>query len=346
MSRQSKISKPKVRDLKDILSGLITASLSKRIDALAEAMQWYDNAIDFVIKKGQFDPNTTAKLMEKSRKTRELGIKTNHPEEKELSFKQTVGIMQKICSMLKPPPVEKYYAKYQSMKGKLETEGENANRKFSRILEIMNQLFPEAGIKFSVDPRSSDPRKYDGTGEIIYSKHSMKEMWTLYRQEGVLALAFKEIMFLARAKATVPDGAGGFMRDHKLEIKAINELHQSIIKYARTDAAPTRLVKHPVIYIAPTTQQVSTQSTVEKPKVSRVGFGKKKEAGKPYASGSAMDILWTRLSNGHEITKKELFDKVPTHNPEDRLKWIIKHGPQKGWSVSVNGDKVKMTINQ
>ncbi len=343
MAKKVKIAKPKVRELRTILSAIISAQVATRIDALAKAMQWYDVAIEYTIAKKHIEAKVAQKLINTAIKTREQGIRLKDPEKKEGEWIKTINTYQLICAKLRPPNIEKFYSKYSEIKKKLDTEDENANRKFQNVTEMLSKLFPKKlfGLTFVVDPRSTKSQRYDPeTKQVTFSKKGAKECWTYFRQDGILPFALRETISVAKYTATVHDGAGGYTIDKKIEVQKYKEIHEAIVEYLRSDDAPIRLIKIPTTKAV--RQKVGTLAGEGKG-TTKTGRPKRRVGDEPYARGSAMFTLWERLKGGYELPKKDLFKGIKG-NPEERLKWVIKHGPEKGWAITVNEDKVKMTL--
>lgn len=310
-----------------LYKGLLTSAIAQRIQVLSQALQWYDGAIEYVVKNKKVMPSGHKELT-KGAKTRELGIRTNFLEERETAFRQTLRHYERFCIKLRPTHVDKFYSVYMAKRKKLAAKASRLDSKHEHLTRMIEDALPGSGLKIKVIDNAVKPRHYDGEGTFSYSAEHADKMRRIFRREGLLALVVQEIQYIARAMATSPDGSGGFVHDPKKQNDAYVKLLMNFVKYCKSVEAPRRLIR----------REEAAPSSTSKGKKS---FGRAKGPS-GYTPGSCIEFLYNRLSNGQPWTKKDLFKGAPSKG-EDPLRRLKKHGELNGeWEIKIAEDVIQM----
>lgn len=330
------MTKPSVKALREILDGVVSAAITTRIDALAKAMLWYDDAIPYLIQKKIIGAENLKK-MNTATKTRELGINTNHPEEKETAFKQTIGLYQTICKPLNPPDVNEYFKRYLEMKTKLEEEEARLTTKYQPVVDLLTEVFSSTGFKVTINPRAEKDRQFSGTDEVVYSRSAMKDVLQRLKIEGLMPALMQELMFFSRAMAVEPDGQGAFVYNPQKHVKAIKKLTEEFINFARKDSTRFKLLRYGQTYTPPVQNATTGNVVTNTPTVVKAAKPKTKSSGKigEYDPNSPIGQIFARLKGGKAITHDELYKGISHSAPRTLLAWITIHGNKSGkWKVN------------
>jgi hypothetical protein len=243
MTKQ-KLIKPSIKDLRDALAGIVSASLTLRIEAEAKALAWYDDAMNYCITKKLVDLAKLQKSLDLAIKTRELGISSNHPEEKELAFKKSIEFYQKICEGLKPPDVNTFFEQYKTLKAQLEAEEAKLKQRFQPVLDLLLRVFKNTGFKISIDSKAEKDRLFDGSHSIVYSRSAMIEIYDALKREGVMPVILKELNLFSRAVAIERDAQGSFIYKPEKQVKAYQALLADFVEFARSAEGPFKLFRY------------------------------------------------------------------------------------------------------
>src|SRR6266446_372128 len=230
----AKVEKPKITDLRSALEKYVSANMATRLEGLAEALQWYDKALIYVIAEKKVDQKVLDSKIGLANKTRALGVSSTFPEEKDSSFTKSIRYYQQICSYLNPVmdaktgrrnvDIDTYIDKYNELKAELEEAEKRAQAKYQPVLDFLNTVFGNLGFKISIDPNASKDRAYSGpdTNEITYSRKAAKEVYDTLRLEGLLVAMKKELMLFSRAKAMAKDSNDQWIIRYDIQVKTID----------------------------------------------------------------------------------------------------------------------------
>lgn len=324
------MNKPDKRYLKTLYKGLLTASLTQRIQVLSQALQWYDDAIEYVVfvKKVRQIRN---KNLSKAQKARELGISTKNLEERETAFRTAIRGCELYCEKLRPPRVDKFYSLFTIKKKKLVAKDVRLNEKHAFILRFLSLSTKGSGLKLKVIDNAQKPRQFNGENEFGYSADHVDKMRRMFRKEGLLPLVVQELPYLTRAMALSTTGSGGFVHDPKKQNAAYEAMLNSFVKFCNSVESPKRLVKR---RFEDDTGEASAATPREKKSRRKVGSG--------YTEGSCIDFLYRRLENGKPWDIKDLFKGAPS-DPKQPLQRLVKHGTKFGeFEVKISGDVVQL----
>jgi len=94
--KRKKPRKPKVRELTDAYKQYVSGNIETRVTALAKALKWWDEAIEYFIFDTPLN-SKQVKLYSLSTKTRTLGARIESTEpERELALVRTIEMYHKI----------------------------------------------------------------------------------------------------------------------------------------------------------------------------------------------------------------------------------------------------------
>lgn len=356
------IEKPKITDLRDGLERFVSANVMTRLESLAEALQWYDKAFEYLTDKGRIDkkhldPKTG--IFGKMNKLRGLGVSSIYPEEKENALIRTVRLYQTICEEINPivnkttgrrqADIDDYYDEYKKKKQELEEEEKRAQAKYQPVLDFLNTVFGNLGFKISIDPNATKYKQFSGpdTNEITYSSKAARDVYDTLRKEGMLAAFKKELFLFSRAKAMDKDSNGQWEIHYDTQIKVMEKMFDEFINYARLDIGKWKLMRYGSVAQA-STQQQPVQQAAPKPSTPKPAKQKKQSAGGShigdYAPGTPMHTIFTRLSDGKFWSKKDLYDGLG--KVAWALAWVKIHGEKSGkWKVNDVRDGYQMVMS-
>lgn len=331
-----KIPRPKTKGLRLILKGLMTVSQANRIASLAYALQWYDQALPYLVQKGMLDAKAK-KMLELAVKCRKQGIGTTNDNEKETSFLTALRQYEKACPSMKPPSVDKFYDLFNAKKTHLEAKQQKLENKFGNIIQLLQKSIGDR-VKLQVAD-AQKPFQYDpGLTSVSYNREAAKALAIKFRQEGILAVLLEQMPILAQHVALQPDGKGGWSYDPARHVEIVEQMLASFIKFANTADAPKKLVrglkiKQPVQSGKSILQRAQTKPSLKKgPRI--LGF---------LVPGTAIATVYERLMDEKEHDMAEVIAGLVTGDPVGRVKQLGRYGFQKGClALSINGQKVSI----
>jgi hypothetical protein len=359
------IPKPKPAALRDIYRRIITANITVRLAAFEEAMVWWDSAIPYFLSKKQLTAAQQKQfaLANKARTTAITAAGTGASatqavagdQERENAYKATITLYQKIWPA--PPKLDAVWQKFQSQKGVLEKREQELTLRFQSITDALNQAFGSSmGLTFMVQ-KSEKARQFDGINKILLSQDLAKALVAKSKTEGMLPVLFSEAhtALYASAIEQTPDGQT-ITRLEKLA-RTVPTMLESILRYC--NAMPRNKVfrgfaDDATLTATPGAPASTPSSAPKAPRAPRApgatpigprGRAAGPKVGGRYVPGSAMGMLFERLSDQKPHKLTELFVGIPSQDPMGRLKWIVKHGTQFGnWKCDVVGQQATLTI--
>jgi hypothetical protein len=336
-----KIPRPKTKDLRMILKGLLTVSQANRISSLAYALQWYDQALPYLVQKGLLDA-TAKQLLERAVKARKLGIGSSNDNEKETAFLTALRQYEKACASLKPMGVDKFYDQFNAKKVQLEAKQKKLEGKFGSVIQLLQK-----SIGNKVKLQIADAQKafqYDpGLTSVSYNREAAKSLVVKFRQEGLLSVLVEQLPILAQHAALQSDGKGGWQYDPASHVAVVEEILTAFVQFSKTHEAPKKLVRAGVVRVA-------------KPAVpgqSRAPRGPKGPAQvRPTIDGRVVPgsrqravmcaMVYERIKDGQEHVVADVLVDVDT---PDRIKQLERYGSLWGaFTVTLNKAKNKVTL--
>jgi len=344
--KRKKPQKPKVKELTDAYRQYVSGNIETRVTALAKALKWWDQAIEYFI----FDKPLNAKqvkLYGLSNKTRTLGARVESTEpERELALVRTIEMYQKIWTSA--PSFNSHKAKFESVRVRLEQKQKQVESRHRFVLESLNETFESMGVKFVVS-KSDVARQFDGSGTILINPDLTKVLGNKARREGVLPVLFSEAFTVLKAAAIERNTSG----DAVLNLERFAKLVPVMLGAILTHCGKVERAK--VFKLCPETVEAKVDTEVKSrdtsPRTGGGGSGPKRtrkgpKVGGRYMPGSAMAMVYERLADQKPHPLSQVLDGIPVSNPMDRLKWLQKHGVQtKDWTVEISGNTVQMTLH-
>src|ERR1700752_3405221 len=89
--------RPKSRELRKLYRGLRAISIIQRIEVLKTALQWFDQAMEYISRGRRELTAEELKSEDKMMKARRLGMSTNFQPEKETAFYRAIQIAEELC---------------------------------------------------------------------------------------------------------------------------------------------------------------------------------------------------------------------------------------------------------
>lgn len=373
--------KPDVKQLKNVLNGVVSASIEMRIRSLVQIVNWYDVAVDYMIKKSAGDAVMAKQLQDKlarlsrANKARELGINPGAGmPEKEQALRTAVFQFELYCnSAVLPdtianikdkiarekaeivwkeknwnwPNLASYYKRYEEEKVQLEAKEAAANAKYADLIAALTSAFPNVPVKFKVTD-DVQGRKFDGSGTMMYGKAVAREMARTLRKEGILKVMVNELIPITTIMALTQDANGNNVRDAKVQLGAIDAVLKGFVAYAQSEQGPAKILRRG--NFQPNPQPAAGNAPNRQPRAPRQpGQGGKSLVGGRYRSGSAIATLYSRMADEKEHTKQELFAGLGAceGGKDAPFTRLLRHvGLFNEFAIEVKGDKVTMTLGK
>lgn len=345
--KPAKLPRPKTSELRKILKGVVTVSIHNRIASLSYALQWYRSALPYCLGKKYITASSNPKTPTKEQASLELavkccnlGIKSSIDHEQETSFLMAVRNYEKAFHKMKPPCVDTYYDQFKNKRLALEVKQKRMEQKFSAVLTMLQKII---GTRLKlVVADAKKPIQYDpDLGSVCYNRDAIKAMALQLRQEGILAVFLDQLEFLTRAASLTSDGHGNFLYDPAVQLAVVKQVLVEFLSFATSPDAPKYLVrKAPALVQGAQGAPTGAPTTPKAPRT--FGGVKGPRVGGIYAPGSCGAIFYERLSDGAEWDMAKLFEGVAHAHPIGPLKKMTKDGPSFGWTVVINGTKVRL----
>ena len=345
-----KVKAPKPNKLSEAYKSYLAATVDARVQALYEAINWWDAAIDYALSKSSM-PADKISTYERANKARALGMGAGATaDERETALVQCIRQYEKIWpeSILKRPSIDVYLAKLKEQLGDLQAKESSLKQRFQELLDMLNGVFSKFGISYTVQ-KSKEAREFDGLGHITLSTELAKVLVQKMRGEGVLSVLFSEATVLLQAASVDQDASGGHFINVVKTFETLPLVLQSILAHCET------VPRSKVFKAAPTSLEATVADTVAKPQRAprvvdpnkpKVTRAKGNRVGGRYAPGCAMAMLYERLASGKPMPTSELFKGIAANNPAERLKWLVRHGADSGkWTITWAGNTVQMVVH-
>jgi hypothetical protein len=343
-----KMIRPKVKDLRMVLKGLLTVSIGDRLAALHYALQWYDGVVPYMFGKKMI-PMGTAIAPTKEQKRIALAIKarkqaqgTKIDHEKETALLLAVKSYEIACAMMKPASVEKYYELYKLKKETLEKKQAKLELKFGLVFQLMQKV---VGQRFKITVSDAQKaRQYNpNLSTLNYNREAAKAFALQFRAEGFLPVFIGQLETFSRSASLYSDGKGGFVYDTAKHLEAYNEMLAELVAFLKTGDAPRKLIRNGVVPVpkpmgaapaAAGTPARAPRVTSKGPKV--LGF---------LTPGTAIHKVYENLQDQQEHDMAQAIIGVLSGDPVGRVKQLQRYGVEKGThTITINGSKVKLTL--
>lgn len=347
------------RDLEAAYKKLLSGSTTARVQALYEALNWWDLNIPVFLTRASLDSSGIS-TYEKANKARALGVGSGSgDEERETALRHCIKLYEKLWAAAnKLPTIAVYLERLEAERAKLEAQEAVLRARHEETLGALQSAFSPIGMKFQVQ-KSAIARQFDGINTIILSEDLCKVLMSKARSEGMLSVLFSEaITALKAASVERNDDGSSYMNVQKLA-GCIPSVLSGILQYCDgvprgkvfkaapdVDAVEATVTSYtPRQARQPREPKVYTprpQRDPNAPKVKRT-FGHGPMVGGMYRPGSSIAIMFQRLEDFKPHELADVASGLNIASPMERLKWIIRHGKETGkWRISVNGSTVQM----
>jgi hypothetical protein len=349
--------RPSFPDLRTIYKKYVDASITARIQAMFEALTWWDNAMLYFLSKGPLD-STASKKFQLATKTRSTGVGTGVTDhERELALTRTLTFYETIWSDPSLPTLAAAAKEYEDNKADLEAKEAAFAAKYEEITAMLNDAFSGFNISFEIRDTGTD-RAFDGIDKIIISKGLAKALHQKRKSEGVIPVLFSEFNTVVKSASFERDQEGQSTFSYKLYVKNVPKALDSIMAYLST-AERRQVFKAASVTVQASSNPDPAQHTQRAPRAPGAprphGSSTKRpiqsftsnpqRIGGRYLKGSNMAILYERLSDGQEHALTDLFTGLDCSDPSNRLTWLARHGNDANtWRVVITKTTAKMTL--
>ena len=343
--------RPLVSELRSIYKDLVSLDAGQRLNCLAQAMAWYDNALPYLLGKTGALTTEQAKDWDTAAKCRDRGISTTFNGEKESAFKQALIRYQKVCdAVLSPPDVRLFYAELDQDESRIKERQERMEQKYGQLLDLLNKSLKPVNVdgkpveikigniqnNYQMDPERSS---------FTLQRAMVKELRTVARLEGLLVVVFELLKPLSKLCSLKPEQdaagikTGRYVTTASEQMQAYDKLLSNFIEYCKIpDATPKRLVKPQLGPGAVTAKAPrAASSTPRTPGAPARGPLR----GGIFVDGTAVSWIFTQLVSGETKSIKELQKNVNA-DIIGRLQRIDSVGRQQALRDSVNTFRVKI----
>lgn len=350
--KQVKLARPKIKELRTLLKGLMTVSIQNRQASLSYILAWYDNAIPYLLQKkwlvlgNTAAPSPQGKKLGTAVKCRKQAQGTTLDHEKESALLMAVRAYEKVCDRLRPPSVDKYYTKFKAREAGLTAKKDRMEQKFGGVVKLLQQAIGDR-IKLEVADAQKMLQFNSSLTTLSYNREAAKELAIKFRSEGLLAIFVEQLPFLSRHAALerVVDvnGQESWEYDPDRDVEITHELLKGFVEFAKTATAPKKLVRNSMRVVrVPQTTVSSTQGT-QIPRVPRASAKGPRVAGF-IVPGTAIALVYERLQDEQEHELTEVTAGLTTADPVGRVKQLGRYGAQKGlWTVAISNGKARLT---
>lgn len=266
--------RPKRTALRNVYKDLISSDRDQRLEAIKNAMHWYDNLLAylaFYTVEGEERIRKTrsqlAQLKAKSdaEKRRLSGLNSDKPEKKEMEFVKAIQCYERMTKKFHPPKIGTYLSKFSTVRSKLEKRKHRFSRKFEDFLELLDKAirpknYEGKRISLRVDKITSDYR-VSSEGDITFDRKFLDEAKRISRKQGLLPGLTKLLPAFTEAAAVTMEKDGDGHRTGRYVIhgskrhEALLDIWSNLTHYCLTDKSPKRLIRRPKLH-------QSTESTV------------------------------------------------------------------------------------
>jgi hypothetical protein len=229
--------------------------------------------------------------------------------------------------------VDVYVKLFQAKKAQLEVKQKKLEAKFGNVLETLQKAIG-GRVKLEVADAQKEFQYNPAMTSLCYNREATSSLALKLRSEGLLPVFVSQLDLLSRHAALQSDGKGGweYSVDRQLEVE--HKMFQSFIEFAKTAAAPGKLVRSGN-YVPKAPRQPGQRA----PRV----FQKGPKVAGLYVQGSAGALVYERLIDGKVWKFPDLFQGVNFANPVWLVRRMVRHGKKTGvWEV-VSDEKKGMT---
>lgn len=248
--------RPRRTHLKEIYRDLISVDRDQRINTLARAMTWYDQAQAYLgyKQKGEWTKEQL-KFQDQAQKARLLGMKNIFPLGKENMYLQVISYYEQMMNGFKPPKVASYLAVLKTKADKLQERKEKLKDRYGDFLDLISRaLQPKNAdgkrIKLRVDKISASYR-ISSEGDVTFDRKLVQHLRRISRKQGILTGVLQMLPVLSESASRVPEldpqqqpTGRQIVQDGK-RYRAVLEMLNCLNQYSLSEQGPKKLVRKP-----------------------------------------------------------------------------------------------------
>lgn len=362
-----KVAKPKpiklnLKALSDAYKKFVVGSITARIQALYEALNWWDAAIPVFLGKKALDSSGLT-TFERANKARAIGIGTaSGEEERETALRTCIKQYEKLwADEHQLPKLSDYVAQFDADRAKLEAQAQALRARYEETLGALKGAFAPLGLEFSVQ-KSPVARQFDGLKTIILSDDLCRVLISKSKTEGLISVLFSEAVTALKASSLERNEDGSSFLNVRKLAASIPVALSGILQYcgnvprnkvfkcapdeleATVEAAPVSSTSYTRAQRTYTPRAPKDPNAAPKPTRPMSTSGGM--VGGLYRPNSSIATIFQRLEDQKPHTLAELGAGLSASSPLERIKWIVKHGKMYGkWTCTVTGQTVQLTIH-
>lgn len=246
--------KPQALDLRFHYRELQTANDAEMFNHIANIVRWYETLVIWQLDNKKKVPQTTTQA-----KTLITALQEKRAAQGELSatrqlahFVTHIGLMEKYATnMVNSLPSIKasMLIRKEKMK-KVQVQVERIAPRFEKLVHLLYELFPRAGMEIEVLPHITDGAgkelgwKYEQSlNRLFYSKKRALEMVKMIRKDGILRVAITEAYVIARSQSFAGVRDGNYIYNNEACLINVEKLMHGVVDWAMKGPKPKRLVR-------------------------------------------------------------------------------------------------------
>lgn len=346
--------KPQTKVLLDAYKRTVTGQTAARVAAFFEAIQWWDDAINYYLSVSPLNPDQV-KQYEKANKVRSLAIGAGATDGERINaLERVITLYEKIWETQKPPSLVPFLAKFNDQLAELNAREAKLAARFQLVTNILNDTFKPMGVEFAVT-KSDVPRQFDGMNKILLSESLARVLSDKARKEGYLPVIFSEAPTVLKAASVERDIQGNAALNLQNYVKAVPAMLGNVLRFSGT------VDRHKVFRSSPETLEASVGTVVSNPTVApkeprvvrpstngavpRPKLQKGPLVGGKFKPGSAMATLYNMVVDGKVWPLGDVLSKLPVGDPMGRVKALQKIGADtKKWNVTLTKTTIQMEV--
>lgn len=248
--------RPKRGNLKQIYRDLISVDRDQRINTLAKAMTWYDQAQAYLAykQKGEWTKEQL-KFRNFAERKRLLGMAQTSSKLKEQVYLEAVHSYEQALNGFKPPKVDSFLSILKSKSDRLQERKEKLKDRYGDFLDLIEKaLLPKNAdgkrIELRVD-RINVPYRISSEGDVTWDRKVVQNLRRISRKQGILSGVLQMLPILSEAAARVPEldpqqqPTGRYVTQNGKRYRSVLEMLNCLNQYSLSEQGPRKLVRKP-----------------------------------------------------------------------------------------------------
>lgn len=249
--------KPSVLELKAIFRTIDTASNGLHIDAMGQALYWWDKALPYIRLKRPNDSMSMSRVLLQAIQYKFKGQCSSSNSEKETMFAQALQTYRKYAAtVISTPPITPHLQAMKMFNIKLKGTTKNLGTRYDKLTTLLSQCFSSAPFTFKVVPychsiASKEPieMKLDHALSMMFISKLLAQAYTnAIRKEGLLPVAIECAYHVARAMSFEGVHEGAYVARELNVLLTYRNLMKDVVEFAASHPnAPNRLVRRTLV---------------------------------------------------------------------------------------------------